>query len=119
MLKIYPDDCKAEDGSLYWSGPRRKPVPIELDLQNESHISFITATSNLYAYIFNLPTNINRKQIQKPAVELVLSENQSSNLETEKEIDYLTEQLKSTRLFLLDSNYSKKLKDRRALSLIL
>ena len=34
LLHVYPLDAKTKDGNLFWSLPKRPPVPVDFDKEN-------------------------------------------------------------------------------------
>jgi len=50
LLHIFPKDYVDKDGNKFWSGPKRAPVVVDLDLKDELHLHYISACSNLIAY---------------------------------------------------------------------
>merc|ERR1712038_1272019 len=40
LLHVYPLDAKTKDGNLFWSLPRRLPVPIDFDKESMLHCTF-------------------------------------------------------------------------------
>jgi ubiquitin-activating enzyme E1 len=49
LLYTFPEDHLTSTGTPFWSGPKRAPYPIKLDLDNELHLQFVYNTSNLIA----------------------------------------------------------------------
>jgi hypothetical protein len=35
LLNAFPVDHKREDGGLFWSGPKRPPIPLKFDANDE------------------------------------------------------------------------------------
>jgi hypothetical protein len=54
LLHVYPLDAKTKDGNLFWSLPKRPPVPVDFDKDNMLHCTFITSMACLRATIFFL-----------------------------------------------------------------
>jgi len=54
LLHVYPLDAKTKDGNLFWSLPKRPPVPVDFDKENMLHCTFITSMACLRATIFFL-----------------------------------------------------------------
>jgi len=52
LLHVYPLDAKTKDGNLFWSLPKRPPVPIDFDKENMLHCTFITSMACLRATVF-------------------------------------------------------------------
>ncbi|XP_058534750.1 ubiquitin-like modifier-activating enzyme 7 isoform X2 [Ochotona princeps] len=55
LLKSFPPDKVLEDGTPFWSGPKRCPQPLEFDVDQETHLLFVLAAANLYAQMHGLP----------------------------------------------------------------
>lgn len=55
LLHVYPLDAKTKDGNLFWSLPKRAPVPIDFDKDNMLHCTFVTSMACLRATIFFEP----------------------------------------------------------------
>ena len=67
LLSAFPADHIVEDtGKPFWSGLKRVPNALELNLNDPIHAEFIQAAANIYAAIFNIPLEKNRAK----AVEL-------------------------------------------------
>ena len=50
LLHIFPKDYIDKDGNKFWSGPKRAPEPIELDVKDDIHLHYISACANLVAF---------------------------------------------------------------------
>jgi ubiquitin-activating enzyme E1 len=50
LLHVFPKDYKDKDGHPFWSGPKRCPDVVELDLNDDLHLHFISACANLAAF---------------------------------------------------------------------
>jgi ubiquitin-activating enzyme E1 len=56
LLAAFPPDHVIEEtGKLFWSGLKREPTPLELDLKDPIHLELIQSAANIYATMFNLP----------------------------------------------------------------
>lgn len=53
-MHVYPLDAKTKDGNLFWSLPKRAPVPAVYDPTNSLHIQFITSMACLRANVFKI-----------------------------------------------------------------
>lgn len=51
---MYPLDAKTKDGNLFWSLPKRPPVPSEFDPANPLHAYFVTSMACLRANVFKI-----------------------------------------------------------------
>lgn len=65
LLYNFPPDYTTTTGAPFWSGPKKCPHPIDFDPDNELHLDFIVATSNLRSYLFNIPGCNDRNEILK------------------------------------------------------
>jgi hypothetical protein len=54
LLHVYPLDAKTKEGALFWSLPKRPPVPQVFDPSNPLHCQFITAIACLRAKVFSI-----------------------------------------------------------------
>ncbi|XP_025078407.1 ubiquitin-like modifier-activating enzyme 6 [Pomacea canaliculata] len=55
LLHAFPLDTKLQDGTPFWQSPKRPPAPLEFDVGDPLHISFITSAARLLSDIYNLP----------------------------------------------------------------
>lgn len=114
LLSAFPADHVIEEtGKLFWSGLKRVPTPLELDLNDPIHLELIQAGANIYAAIFNIPleqdkakvVEIGKKITPKPFVpknvKIETEEKKAAeqpviiNEDDEKEIEVLLEELNS------------------------
>ncbi len=54
LLHTFPSGTVTSTGTLFWSGTKREPKPIEFDPQDPTHMGFIIAAANLHAYNYGL-----------------------------------------------------------------
>eukprot|EP00004_Rigifila_ramosa_P017429 TRINITY_DN4246_c0_g1_i4.p1 TRINITY_DN4246_c0_g1~~TRINITY_DN4246_c0_g1_i4.p1 ORF type:complete len:601 (-),score=158.93 TRINITY_DN4246_c0_g1_i4:11-1813(-) len=54
LLFTLPLDHRAEDGSLFWTLPRRPPVPLQFDSSDPLHVDFLLHTALLLASVFHI-----------------------------------------------------------------
>ncbi|XP_077714978.1 ubiquitin-like modifier-activating enzyme 7 isoform X2 [Canis aureus] len=55
LLNHFPPDKVLEDGTLFWSGPKQCPQPLEFDANQDTHLLYVLAAANLYAQMHGLP----------------------------------------------------------------
>ncbi|XP_034043389.1 ubiquitin-like modifier-activating enzyme 6 [Thalassophryne amazonica] len=72
LLHSFPLDTRLKDGSLFWQSPKRPPAPIEFDLKDSLHFTFIVSTARLFAGIYNVPYS--DKDLSEEAVARILSD---------------------------------------------
>jgi hypothetical protein len=64
LLTAFPPNHVIEDtGKLFWSGLKRVPTALELNLKDPIHLEFIQSAANIYASLFNLPLERNPAKI--------------------------------------------------------
>ncbi|XP_017263438.1 ubiquitin-like modifier-activating enzyme 6 [Kryptolebias marmoratus] len=71
LLHSFPLETRLKDGSLFWQSPKRPPTPMEFDLKDPLHFSFIISTARLFAEIHNVPYS--EKDLSEEVVTKVLS----------------------------------------------
>uniref|UniRef100_A0A8C6NP69 E1 ubiquitin-activating enzyme n=1 Tax=Nothobranchius furzeri TaxID=105023 RepID=A0A8C6NP69_NOTFU len=71
LLHSFPLETRLKDGSLFWQSPKRPPTPIEFDLKDPLHFSFIISTARLFADIYNISYSV--KDLSEEAVSKILS----------------------------------------------
>ncbi|XP_062056882.1 ubiquitin-like modifier-activating enzyme 7 isoform X5 [Lepus europaeus] len=54
LLSHIPPDRVLEDGTLFWSGLKQCPQPLEFAMDQENHLLFVLAAANLYARMHGL-----------------------------------------------------------------
>lgn len=55
MLFNFPPDQQTSSGAPFWSGPKRCPVPMAFDANNDLHLDYVWATANLKAEVYGVP----------------------------------------------------------------
>ena len=65
LLFNFPPDQITSSGQPFWSGPKRCPVPLEFDINNDLHLDYIASAANLKATVYGIENNRNREQIAK------------------------------------------------------
>lgn len=72
LLHSFPLDTRLKDGSLFWQSPKRPPAPIEFDMRDTLHLTFIVSTARLYAGIYNI--SYTERDISEEAVCRILTD---------------------------------------------
>ncbi|XP_040892597.1 ubiquitin-like modifier-activating enzyme 6 [Toxotes jaculatrix] len=72
LLHSFPLDTRLKDGSLFWQSPKRPPSPIDFDLRDSLHFTFIVSTARLFAGIYNIPYS--EKDLSEEVVARILSD---------------------------------------------
>ncbi|KAM5293141.1 ubiquitin-like modifier-activating enzyme 7 [Ctenodactylus gundi] len=55
LLKHFPPERVLEDKTLFWSGAKQAPKPLEFDINQDEHLLYVLAAANLYAQMHGLP----------------------------------------------------------------
>ena len=53
LLNKYPKDLVNSDNTLFWSGGKRYPIPIFININNDQHIKIIILTTLLFCNFVN------------------------------------------------------------------
>ncbi|KAG8014818.1 Ubiquitin-like modifier-activating enzyme 6, partial [Nibea albiflora] len=72
LLHSFPLDTRLKDGSLFWQSPKRPPTPLDFDLKDSLHFTFIVSTARLFAGIYNIPYS--EKDLSEEVVTRILSD---------------------------------------------
>jgi ubiquitin-activating enzyme E1 len=65
LLYNFPPDQQTSSGTPFWSGPKRCPVPILFDMNEDLHLDYILATANLKAEVYGLAQVRERSMIRE------------------------------------------------------
>mgnify|MGYP002361325337 FL=1 len=64
LLAAFPPDHIIEDtGKLFWSGLKRVPNALELNLKDPLHVELVQSAANIFASMFNLPLERNTAHV--------------------------------------------------------
>lgn len=74
LLFNFPPDQITSSGQPFWSGPKRCPIPLEFDENNELHLDYIVAAANLKAKVYGIPLNQSREEICKFVIQVKVPE---------------------------------------------
>lgn len=64
LLFTFPPDYKDQNGIPFWTGPKRAPSIIELDMKDELHMMFIRSLANILSVALHIPC---AKECKEPA----------------------------------------------------
>eukprot|EP01055_Gregarina_sp_Pseudo9_P002956 Gregarina_sp_Pseudo_9__2955@NODE_316_length_3184_cov_7_324006_g297_i0_p1_GENE_NODE_316_length_3184_cov_7_324006_g297_i0NODE_316_length_3184_cov_7_324006_g297_i0_p1_ORF_typecomplete_len1045_score298_68ThiF/PF00899_21/1_6e38ThiF/PF00899_21/2_1e66UBA_e1_thiolCys/PF10585_9/1e56E1_FCCH/PF16190_5/5_5e03E1_FCCH/PF16190_5/1_5e18E1_FCCH/PF16190_5/7_8e02E1_FCCH/PF16190_5/1_3e04E1_4HB/PF16191_5/1_9e18E1_UFD/PF09358_10/2_4e13Shikimate_DH/PF01488_20/0_91Shikimate_DH/PF01488_20/9Pyr_redox_2/PF07992_14/2_8e03P len=72
LLYNFPVDHVTENGSLFWSGPKRAPHVLVFDVNDPVHMEFVSAASNLFAFATGIPQERDVSKIAALAAQVPL-----------------------------------------------
>lgn len=72
LLYNFPKDSTTNNGTPFWSGPKRAPDPVKFDPNNPTHIGFVVSAANLHAFNYNIKSPGNDKAIYLRELENVI-----------------------------------------------
>lgn len=75
LLHNFPPDQKTSTGAPFWSGPKRCPVAIPFDQNNETHMDYVVAGAYLRAENYSIqPDKLTNKELAAKAQNLTVKE---------------------------------------------
>eukprot|EP01053_Blabericola_migrator_P001951 Blabericola_migrator_1__1950@NODE_152_length_12797_cov_95_608720_g133_i0_p2_GENE_NODE_152_length_12797_cov_95_608720_g133_i0NODE_152_length_12797_cov_95_608720_g133_i0_p2_ORF_typecomplete_len1045_score273_34ThiF/PF00899_21/3e34ThiF/PF00899_21/4_9e65UBA_e1_thiolCys/PF10585_9/7_5e62UBA_e1_thiolCys/PF10585_9/5_3e03E1_4HB/PF16191_5/6_3e17E1_4HB/PF16191_5/8_1e03E1_UFD/PF09358_10/1_4e14E1_FCCH/PF16190_5/2_2e14Shikimate_DH/PF01488_20/4_2Shikimate_DH/PF01488_20/3_8Pyr_redox_2/PF07992_14/0_073Pyr_redox_2 len=72
LLYNFPVDHVTENGTPFWSGPKRAPHPLTFDANEKLHIDFVVAAANLFASATGIPQQRDVHQVATLAASVPL-----------------------------------------------
>uniref|UniRef100_A0A673VDB6 Ubiquitin like modifier activating enzyme 7 n=1 Tax=Suricata suricatta TaxID=37032 RepID=A0A673VDB6_SURSU len=72
LLNRFPPDKVLEDGTLFWSGSKQCPKPLEFDASQDTHLLYVLAAANLYAQMHGLPGSRDQTALRELLKSLLL-----------------------------------------------
>lgn len=82
LLHSFPLDTRLKDGSLFWQSPKRPPTPVQFDLTDPLHVSFIISAAKLYSEVHEIQfteKDLSHDVIQKIIAGMTIKEFTPSN----------------------------------------
>ena len=74
LLHNFPVDCVTSSGTPFWSGPKRAPVPLVFDINNDIHLDFIVAAASLHAFNYGLKADGTSETYKKVLTSMLIPE---------------------------------------------
>ncbi|PLW21703.1 hypothetical protein PCANC_03221 [Puccinia coronata f. sp. avenae] len=65
LLHSLPRDLITKEGVPFWSGPKRAPEPINFNLDDPQHVTFIIAAANLLAFNYGIKGDRDPSAVKK------------------------------------------------------
>ncbi|XP_026634742.1 ubiquitin-like modifier-activating enzyme 7 [Microtus ochrogaster] len=65
LLRLFPSEKVLEDGTLFWSGSKRCPQPLQFDPSHDMHFLYVLAAANLYAQMHGLTGSQDQTSLRK------------------------------------------------------
>nr|DBA28735.1 TPA: hypothetical protein GDO54_009041 [Pyxicephalus adspersus] len=72
LLHSFPLDTRLKDGSFFWQSPKRPPTPVQFDITDPLHISFIISAAKLFAEVHEI--QFTEKDFSLDAIHKILTE---------------------------------------------
>ncbi|RUP12667.1 hypothetical protein BC936DRAFT_139798, partial [Jimgerdemannia flammicorona] len=74
LLFNFPKDSVTSTGTLFWSGPKRAPEPIQFNPDDEIHMEFIVTAANLHAFNYGLKGETDRAYFRRVLADVIVPE---------------------------------------------
>ncbi|TGZ82206.1 putative poly(A) RNA transport protein [Ascodesmis nigricans] len=75
LLYTFPRDSVTSSGTPFWSGPKRAPTPLQFDINNPEHFTFIKAAAQLHAFNYGIKgTNVDPTTYKKILDNMIIPE---------------------------------------------
>lgn len=74
LLHTFPEDHVTNEGTRFWSGPKRPPSTIVFDSRDALHLDFIMAAANLYAAMLGIRQCRDRGKVAAMAATVLVIE---------------------------------------------
>ncbi|RUS22414.1 ubiquitin-activating emzyme E1 [Endogone sp. FLAS-F59071] len=74
LLFNFPKDSVTSSGTLFWSGPKRAPEPIQFNLDDEIHMQFIITAANLHAFNYGLKGETDQAYFRRILADVIVPE---------------------------------------------
>ena len=74
LLYNFPKDSVTSSGQPFWSGPKRCPVPVIFDWNDEEHVNFIVSAAQLHAANYGLNGDVPIEIYKKTLDNLIIPE---------------------------------------------
>ncbi|XP_072016997.1 ubiquitin-like modifier-activating enzyme 6 [Amphiura filiformis] len=84
LLHSYPEDARTDNGELFWKYPRRKPMPVAFDPDNEMHMMFIETAARLLAFVYNV--DVTEDDVSRQNVNYLLKDIETPTFEPKNKV---------------------------------
>ncbi len=65
LISLFPPDCLNKEGNLFWSSPKRPPIPIPFDKTNQDHVNFVLSTIKILHQMIPLQELANKQVVKQ------------------------------------------------------
>lgn len=90
LLSAFPVDHITEEGIPFWNPPKRPPLPIHLDINDQLQSIFLVSCANILSHVYCINEKINKKEIEERINEI--NSNNFNYKINEEEKDDLSEE---------------------------
>lgn len=63
LITAFPPDSKTKEGQPFWMPPKRPPVTINFDVNNDLHALFVQSAANIFSFNFGINQKITRDMV--------------------------------------------------------
>lgn len=85
LLTLFPADYVDKEGKLFWTSPKRPPVPLPFDRENEEHQNFVVTVVKILNSILPMQFYCNKEMIITKIKELKIHRKKAISKEVNKE----------------------------------
>ena len=86
LLTSFPEDARDKEGNLFWTSPKRPPMIVPFDINNQEHLSYIlTIVKILQQFLIpHQPIQLNQTQLHEILMKIPVKQIQIDNSEEAK-----------------------------------
>ena len=110
ILSNYPPNFTNSDGSKFWTGNKRCPIPIEFNLKNDYAYLFIKSYAKILANEMSIPIENNEILIEKKINEFIIEEKKK---EKKVKNNIINKNRKNREIFLLNKYSEEEYEEKR------
>lgn len=85
LLSLFPADYVDSEGKLFWTSPKRPPIPLPFDKENEEHQNFVITVVKILNQILPMQFSCNKEQILNKLKEMKIQRKKPVIKEVKKE----------------------------------
>nr|AGE95916.1 ubiquitin-activating enzyme e1 [Encephalitozoon cuniculi] len=78
LITAFPPDSKTKEGQPFWMPPKRPPMTVSFDVNNDLHILFVQSAANIFSLNFGIKQQISKEMVVEFVKNEILVEELSS-----------------------------------------